>query len=308
MDVDTASGVYDEFAMLPENAAEAGLPWSGTLAGRRVATDVGGGQRVSALLWGDATPRVVFLHGGGQNAHTWDTVVLALGGPPALAVDLPGHGHSDWRPDRDYSPVSNAEAVAHVVAEHAPAAEVIVGMSLGGLTTVRLAATRPDLVRRAVVVDVTPAVTEFVSGMTPAQREATALISGPRSYESFDAMVAGASAAAPHRSVSSLRRGVLHNARPLPGGQWAWRYDQLDGVRRHDDVATLWTDVASTVQPMMLLRGGRSAMVRDADVAEFVRRKPGLQVVVAPDAGHSVQSDAPLLLAEAVRSFGLAPS
>ncbi len=36
---------------------------------------------------------MVFLHGGGQNAHTWDTVILGLG-VPALAIDLPGHGRS----------------------------------------------------------------------------------------------------------------------------------------------------------------------------------------------------------------------
>lgn len=58
---------------------------------------------VSALRWGSEAPRVVFLHGGAQNAHTWDTVVLGLG-EPALAVDLPGHGRSAWRDDGDYSP------------------------------------------------------------------------------------------------------------------------------------------------------------------------------------------------------------
>ncbi len=36
----------------------------------------------------------MLLHGGAQNAHTWDTVALALG-RPLVAIDLPGHGHSD---------------------------------------------------------------------------------------------------------------------------------------------------------------------------------------------------------------------
>ena len=36
------------------------------------------------------------MHGGAQNAHTWDTVALALD-RPLVAVDLPGHGHSDGR-------------------------------------------------------------------------------------------------------------------------------------------------------------------------------------------------------------------
>jgi esterase len=75
-----------EFGLLPENAEQAGV--AGPLPSvRRV--EAGG---ISALQWGDSSPRVVFFHGGGQNAHTWDTVIVGLG-VPALAVDLPGHGH-----------------------------------------------------------------------------------------------------------------------------------------------------------------------------------------------------------------------
>ena len=36
-------------------------------------------------------------------------------GEPALAVDLPGHGHSGWREDGDYSPQNNAAALAPVL-------------------------------------------------------------------------------------------------------------------------------------------------------------------------------------------------
>ena len=48
-------------------------------------------------------PELVFLHGGAQNAHTWDTVALALG-RPLVAIDLPGHGHSDGGTERPARP------------------------------------------------------------------------------------------------------------------------------------------------------------------------------------------------------------
>ena len=99
---------------------------------------------------------MVFLHGGGQNAHTWDTVIVGLG-EPALAVDLPGHGHSAWREDGDYSPQHNAAAArAGAARALAPDADLVVGMSLGGLTAIRLGAIAPELVRELVLVDVTP--------------------------------------------------------------------------------------------------------------------------------------------------------
>ena len=91
---------YDELALFHENAEEYGIPWPGPPVVARTAVEVDrpSGRAVSALLWGTESPEIVFVHGGAQNAHTWDTVALALG-RPALAVDLPGHGHSGWRDD-----------------------------------------------------------------------------------------------------------------------------------------------------------------------------------------------------------------
>jgi esterase len=285
-----------EFDLLVDNAAELGLGWSGPPAVRRVATVVAG-REVSALQWGEAPPRIVFLHGGGQNAHTWDSVVLALG-EPALAVDLPGHGHSGRRADRDYMPWTAAEAVAPVIRGRAPEAEIVVGMSLGGLTAIRLAATAPDLVRRAVIVDVTPSVNLRQRVMTREERGTTALTQGPRTFASREEMAAAAVAAAPNRPASSVRRGVVHNSRPLPDGGFAWRYDELVGSSSFED---LWADVAAARTPFTLVRGGASAFVADVDAEEFRRRSPGTAVHVVDGAGHSVQSDRPLALAQILR-------
>ena len=149
---------YDEFALLHLNADEWGLPFDEPPAVSRHVFELPSGQAVSYLRWGVDDPELVLLHGAAQNAHTWDTVLLALGSPPALAVDMPGHGHSDWRPDRDYGPWRNAEAAAALLEAEAPAARSLVGMSNGGGSVIRLAARHPDLCRRAVLVDVTPGI------------------------------------------------------------------------------------------------------------------------------------------------------
>ena len=155
-----------EFSLLSENAEQAGV--AGPLPDvARVQVHSRDGV-ISALLWGQA-PRVVFLHGGGQNAHTWDTVIVGLG-EPALAVDLPGHGHSGWREDGDYSPQHNADTLAPVLREFAPGADLVVGMSLGGLTAIRLAAIAPELVRELVLVDVTPSALHRHAELTTEQR------------------------------------------------------------------------------------------------------------------------------------------
>ena len=294
---------YDEFGMLGDNAAEAGLTLSTIPPVTRTSFSLADGQTVSALAWGDAQPELVLLHGGGQNAHTWDTVTLALG-RPLLAVDLPGHGHSGRRQDRDYGPWRNAEAVAAVIDQAAPAARAVVGMSLGGATLIRLAATRPDLVRRAVIVDVTPNSGVRSRAMSQAERGAVALVSGPPSYDSFEAMAAAAVAASPGRPRSAVERGVRHNARRLPDGRWTWRYD-LFGERPAAvaDHTALWPDVSAISAPVLLVLGADSRFTGEEDVAEFRRRLPAVRVEVVPGAGHAIQSDQPLALARLIEDF-----
>ena len=295
---------YDEFGLFHENAEEYGIPWRGPPLVRRESVPVTpDGRRLSALVWGDAPPDLVLLHGGAQNAHTWDTVALALG-RPLLAVDLPGHGHSGRRQDRDYGPWRNAEAVAAVIDQAAPAARAVVGMSLGGATLIRLAATRPDLVRRAVIVDVTPDSGVRSRAMSQAERGAVALVSGPPSYDSFEAMAAAAVAASPGRPRSAVERGVRHNARRLPDGRWTWRYD-LFGERPAAvaDHTALWADVSAITVPVMLVLGGDSQFTGEEDVTEFRRRLPAARVEVVPGAGHAIQSDQPLALARLIEDF-----
>jgi pimeloyl-ACP methyl ester carboxylesterase len=289
---------YDEFGFFTENAEEVGLPWTGPPTVARRAVDIGDGRLLSALVWGDGEPEVVLIHGGAQNAHTWDTVALALG-RPLVAVDLPGHGHSDWRHDHDYSPAANAGDVAVALQELAPSARLLVGMSLGGLTAIRIAADHPELAPRLVVVDVTP-------GTDHAKAEPIiAFVSGPERFESFDEILDRTIQFNPTRSEASLRRGVLHNAKESDDGSWTWRYDPM---RDWDhgavlDFTSLWDDVGRINAPMLLVRGALSGVVSDDDVAELQRRQPGARVVVVDGAGHSVQGDRPVELARILTDF-----
>ncbi|CDO86122.1 alpha/beta hydrolase [Mycobacterium triplex] len=282
-----------EFSLLSENAEQAGV--TGPLPEvERVEAETPNG-RISALRWGNTPPRIVFLHGGGQNAHTWDTVIVGLG-EPALAVDLPGHGHSGWREDGDYSPQHNADAVAPVLRDFAPDADLIVGMSLGGLTGIRIGAIAPELVRELVLVDVTPSALHRYAEMTTEQQGTVALVSGEREFPSFQAMLDLTVAAAPHREVKALRRGVFHNSHRLDNGNWAWRYDT---IRKVPDFGDLWNDVDALTAPVTLVRGGSSPFVTDEDAAELTQRATHFrQTHVVDNSGHSVQSDQPRSLIE----------
>ncbi len=297
-DPDDAGFVYDEFAYFSENCEEYDLDPPDDVAVERLTVDLADGRFLSALRWGHGAPRAVLVHGGAQNAHTWDTVALALRGVPLLAVDLPGHGRSTWRTDGAYHPRSNADDVSTVIAALAPGRPLLVGMSLGGLTSLAVTARRPELVSGLVMVDITPGVTRDKAA------DVHAFIEGPQRFGSFAEIFDRTVEHNPTRSASSLRRGILHNAHRLADGGWSWNYDRglAGGGDRGvaDERDQLWQDVSSVEVPITLVRGSLSPVVDDDDVAELRRRRPGAEVLVVDGAGHSVQGDRPLELADII--------
>ena len=293
---------YDELSYFHENAEEFGLPYDDPPTVRRTAVALDDGRSLSALVWGDEPAELVLLHGGAQNAHTWDTVALALG-RPLVAIDLPGHGHSDGGRNGTADLAANADDIATAITELAPGARGVVGMSLGGLTAITLADRHPDLVARLVLVDVTPGVDEQKASAV------IAFVNGPESFPNFDEILARTIEFNPTRTESSLRRGILHNALQREDGSWVWRYARFrtaDIVKEDGlpDRAHLWDAIGRLQMPTLLARGMRQgSVVGDDDETELRRRLPSVEVEHFPEAGHSIQGDMPVELAATLERF-----
>ena len=301
---------YHEFAYVADNATEVGLPYDGPPTERRESVALADGRHLSALVWGVGPPEIVLIHGGAQNAHTWDTVALALD-RPLVAIDLPGHGHSDAPSDtsREGRVAAMASDVAEVIRAMAPDAKLVVGMSLGGMTSIALATHAPDLVRRLALVDITPG----VNGVKA--KAITDFVRGPATFARFDDLLERTIQHNPTRTESSLRRGILHNAEQLDDGSWQWRYrrhdapvieDQVDEPSEAEQAAAQargWDALGVVAAPVMLVRGMRpQSVVDDADEDELRRRLPSARIEHL-DAGHSVQGDRPVELAALIASF-----
>src|SRR5262249_61273516 len=107
-------------------------------------------------------------------------------------------------------------------------------------------------------------------------------------------------------SVSSVRRGILHNGIQRSDGSWVWRYRRFfepDRRGAFPRFADMWDVIGSIRVPLLLVRGMRSQVVDDADEAELLRRCPTARIEHVKDAGHSVQGDAPVELARLLESF-----
>lgn len=295
----TGADGYEELALLDDLAADLGVASrSGTV--RRVEWS-GDGHRISALRWGTRPPELVLLHGGSLNAHSWDAMLL-LHDIPAVAVDLPGHGLSSWFDEPLYLPEDVAAAVAPAIAALAPGALAVAGHSLGGLTGLVLAARRPDLVRRLVLVDATP-------GSTPDRSQDILDFVAEAEFDSFEAFVDHAAAYRPGRDRDGLRRSLRHNTRQREDGTWTWRHDGRPHPTRDrwevvfEELPKGWAHAEAVRCPTLLVRGGRSRIVTDDDIARYRRAIPHVRVEVVADAGHNIHGEQPGALGAAIAAF-----
>lgn len=297
-----ADDTVDEFSFLAALAAEIGAgPVPPVERRDRALPD---GRHVSALRYGAEPPALTLLHGAGLNAHTWDATALALAAP-LLALDLPGHGDSSWREDADYSPPTLAADVIAALDAWADRPQVLVGHSLGGLTAAAVAATRPDLVERLVIVDITP-------GVDPAAgpRQVREFFAGPTDWASREELVDRALAFGLGGSRAAATRGVVHNSRVRADGRVEWKHHfahlaAAEAAGAPDAVgqvlsASGWDDLAATRAPITLIRGDRG-YVTETDAAEFARRLPDASVVTV-SAHHNVHEEIPTTLADLLRT------
>ncbi|WP_223878469.1 alpha/beta fold hydrolase [Microbacterium radiodurans] len=304
-----SDAAFDEFSFLPVQAAEAGVPVPGV---RRVNGASPDGRAISALRFGDADVEVVLLHGAGLNAHTWDRTALAVG-RPALAVDLPGHGDSEWRDDADYSPRAIATDLLPALRGWVTRPVVLVGQSLGGLTAAAIARLAPELVRALIVVDIAP-------GLDPAGGAASirAFFAGPTDWASRAELVDRALAFGLGGDRTAAERGVLLNSRVRADGRVEWKHhfarianrlaadsDAAAAADAHQDAIAAvlaesgWDDLRAVDAPLTLVRGERG-FLSDADVAAFSARLPTAGIVTV-DSGHNVQEEQPAELARIIR-------
>lgn len=297
----------DEFRFLASDASRVGrekpLPEV-----RRVTADGTEGRVVSAIHWQpNLAPEFVLLHGAGLNAHSFDQTVLALDAP-ALSIDLPGHGRSDWRSDAGYTPQLMAPDALRTIETFATQPVTLVGHSLGGLTAAALAELQLEaadagasegLIHRLVIIDITPGVVAKQSA-----RSVTEFITGQRDYGSHEEIVDRAIRFGIGSDREALARGVALNTRQRPDGRWEWthHFAHLDGLPvrgANETPEERWQTlerVHAAGVPVTLVAAS-DGMVTAEHIDEWRARLPGTEVVTLTGP-HNLHEAAPRELAE----------
>ncbi|MBT2471271.1 alpha/beta hydrolase [Streptomyces sp. ISL-66] len=265
-----------------------------------------GGIRLAADVWGEASsPPLVLLHGGGQTRHAWARTGsrLAALGWQVIAPDLRGHGASGWSADGDYDLELFADDVRALVAD-LDDQPVLLGASLGGLSSLLAAGEAPHAAIRALVlVDVAHRpdprgfrrIVEFMRGH-------------PNGFADLGEAAAAVSAHLSHRPRPDGPDGMRHNLR-RQGDRWVWHWDprMLDSFEGRMDppgMAERLLDAARRAGvPILLVRGGNSDVVREEVAEQFCDLVPRARRVDVTGAGHMVAGDRNERFIDAVLPF-----
>lgn len=309
---DTPPATLSEVEHLDLAATIAGMQPLEVLLPRHL-TLVNDGLRFHLVDWGNPDkPTILFLHGVGLTARTWDLVCLGLRRDfHCVALDQRGHGDSDWPADGDYGTEALCADVQGVVKRLELDRFFLVGHSMGGMVALSYAVAEAPSLCGLVVVDSAPGERTPAPAPAPAASPPNRVfdfMSGPAELDSVEAFVERAMAFNPARDPRLLRRSLLHNLRQLPDGRWTWKYDRgrilgRDRARMAASRRALWDALPAVTCPTLLLRGARSESLSDATAAEFAAALPNGQWETIADAGHTIQGDNPRGLLLAVEPF-----
>ena len=261
-----------------------------------------GSMRLHYLDWGGSGAPILFLHGGGLTAHTWDCVAVMLrAGYRCIALDQRGHGNSEWSPVVDYRIAAHLGDIEGLVDAMGLERPILVGQSMGGLNSIAYATRRSDRMRAMVIVDVAPDIS--ASGA-----ERIRDFSSTPELDSPQAFLERAVKFNPLRDPAVLRRSLHYNLRETPAGKWMFKHDQR---RRSDDAmrsfteerARLASEVSKIKCPTLLVRGALSDVLSDAAAEKFAHSLPDGRWVTIEKSGHNVQGDNPRALLDAMRAF-----
>ncbi|MGN6191880.1 MAG: alpha/beta fold hydrolase [Rhodanobacteraceae bacterium] len=247
---------------------------------------------------------VVFAHGFGQSRHAWTRAAQSLAdrGWRTVTFDARGHGDSDRVEDGRYELAQFVDDLL-AVALSLDAPPVLVGASMGGLLgLVAAGETRPDPFRALVLVDITPrwetAGVERMLGFMRAH---------PQGFASLDEAAEEVAAYLPQRRRRKDRYELAQLLRRGADGRLRWHWDpaMLDTVAREGErhQQRLLNAARNIDVPTLLVSGGRSDIVSDATVKEFLDAVPHATHVQIPHAAHTLAGDDNAAFTAAIEPF-----
>jgi pimeloyl-ACP methyl ester carboxylesterase len=286
----TLAGSPAAYAQTPTKSDNAAAPY-------RDGTIKVDGRTIHYLDWGpEGKPAFILVHALGHSAHNYDHVAPLLNQRHrVIAIDLRGHGDSDWSPKGEYSVEDYVSDLHGLVTQLKLGPVTLIGCSIGGRVVQVYSGMYPDRVSKLIVLDVGPArpesTTRTLSGRI--EREQQGWASEEELYASLRRN--------PTRVPEEVHRNqVRYESKRLANGRVVWKYDPkvVNGLGPIE----LWDYVKKIKAPTLYVIGGRSRLVTPEEQRQL-KTLPFAEVITIPEAGHYPQEDTPELFLAVVKAF-----
>jgi pimeloyl-ACP methyl ester carboxylesterase len=274
----------------------------------------------------DAEP-AVFVHGLGGSALNWtDLMGLAAepcGNWPGLAgeaLDLPGFGHSPPPPDGDYSLDARARAVIALIEHRGNSPVHLIGNSLGGAVSTRIAARRPGLVRSLTLIS--PALPDLRPRLLPMR---LALVATPgigrwllkrvlqippeqRTAMAYQDLFADPRLLTDVRRAEAVAEVIRRDSLDHAGDAMVRSGRALVTEYTRHGPGSLWREAEHVTAPTLVIHGSHDRLVHPANAGRAARTFGNCRVVVLPKIGHVAMMERPDIVAAEMRDFLSGPA
>jgi pimeloyl-ACP methyl ester carboxylesterase len=257
---------------------------------------------LSLHAWGSGEPTFLLIHGFGDGGFIWNDFsprLTPLG--RVIAIDLRGHGDSDWDARSRYGAAAHLTDVMFVVNSLDLRNVVLIGHSLGGEIAIRFTALHPERVTGIVIVDFGPELNRTATAHI--RRE---FIAESRSYASHAEYASHLELKLPLLDPKLCRNLVKSALRPSPQGGYQLKRDPAIGLVEPVNAGTLpglWPMLNDIPCPALIIRGVASSVLPLSIAKRMVDVLPNASLASVELAGHAVMTDNPQGFADAVLSF-----
>ena len=239
------------------------------------------GLKLHYLDWGgDGKPLLILIHGLDRHAHTFDHVAPHfLDRYHVIAMDMRGHGESEWDPDGRYLVEDYVRDLEAVADSQRWRGITVWGNSTGGRVAQVYAGLHPDRVARVISEDVGPERPRQI-----ADNYGRRVAAEQEGWPSEEALVAQLKRSNPRTPEPNLRTYVRYGTIRDAGGRVIWKRDPriADGFV----VTDLWRFVSQITSPALYIIGGASTIVPAETQERLKKTLPRVRIVTIAGAGH----------------------
>ena len=256
------------------------------------------GLRIHYLDWGNTgKPPFLMLHGIARHAHSFDHIAPHFrDNYHVIAMDMRGHGDSDWSPGGAYLVEDYVKDVEGLAEQLNLRGLVLLGNSTGGRVVQVYAGLHPERVARLVVEDVGPERTnEIASGFARRVQQES------NGWASEDELIASLERNG-GRVSDSLQRNYAHfGTKRREDGRIVWKRDP--NLVKGFVPTELWRFVRQITCPTLYVLGGASNIVPPATQEQLKKAVPSSRIIIMPGLGHYPHLEAPDEYLKIVQTF-----